>query len=244
MNEGIYKGDTILNADQIWEMQSVHTPNYIGRGSSRFFPTKHFAGYGLGWSLLDYEGVKVIEHGGGADGMISKTMYVPESDFGMVVLTNNINYLTGALMYYVIEDYFGKPSQDWSTLYYNFFKNFQERNLNEKVEMEKKRFKNTNPSLNLKDYVGIYGGELYGNAEIRIEKDHLVLDFLPSDKLIGDLSHWHYDTFVIKLRNSPTLPEGKVNFIIGKDGKVEELRVDIPNPDFYFTELEFKKINK
>jgi len=68
------------------------------------------------------------------------------------------------------------------------------------------------------------------------------LDFLPSDVLIGDLSHWHYDTFEIKLRNSPTLPKGLVQFIIGADGKIEELKVNIPNPDFFFDELEFKKL--
>ena len=62
--------------------------------------------------------------------------------------------------------------------------------------------------------------------------------------LIGDLTHWQHDTFEIKLRNSPTLPKGLVNFIIGSDGKVKELKVDIPNPDFHFTELEFKKQTK
>jgi hypothetical protein len=30
---------------------------------------------------------------------------------------------------------------------------------------------------------------------------------------------------------------------IGPDGKIEEMKIDIPNPDFYFTELEFKKKN-
>ena len=237
MNEGIYKGEEILNPDQVWEMQLSHTPikNY---GSQRFMA------YGLGWYMSEYKGKKYIYHGGGADGMISIMMYVPELDFGMLVLTNNVNDLPMPLMYYALEDYFGESPRDWSNLSYNFYKSSHEKDIKEKEKMERKRIKNTKPSLNLKDYVGTYGGELYGNAEIKLQKDHLVLDFLPADKLIGDLSHWHYDTFVIKLRNSPTLPEGTVKFIIGKDGKVEELRVDIPNPDFYFTELEFKKINK
>lgn len=244
MNEGVYKADTILNENQIWEMQTLHTPNSSSKSWSKNFPTKHFAGYGLGWSLFDYQGVKVVGHGGGADGMISQSMFVPEADFGMIVLTNNINYLPAALMYHVLEDYFGKPTKDWSSFYYNIFKYFADMDKKEYEKKQKSRVLKTKPSLNLKDYVGTYGGELYGNAEVRLEDGKLVLDFLPSDILIGDLSHWHFDTFVIKLRNSPTLPEGTVNFILGTDGKVEELRVDIPNPDFYFTELEFKKITK
>ena len=43
---------------------------------------------------------------------------------------------------------------------------------------------------------------------------------------------------VNELQNS----KGLVQFIIGVDGKIEELKVDIPNPDFHFTELEFKKL--
>lgn len=242
MNEGVYKGDTILNEFQIWEMQSTQTPDNSSKGWLSYFPTKHFSTYGLGWSIFDFKGVKVINHGGGADGMISQTMFVPEKDFGIVVLTNSINYLPNAMMYYIIEDYFGDTSKDWSSFWlkvYNYGKRMEKKEKEDKI---KSRVKNTKPSLTLESYTGTYGGDLYGNAEVTIEKGHLVLDFLPSKILIGDLSHWHYDTFEIKLRNSPTLPKGLVQFILGADGKVNELKVDIPNPDFLFTELEFKKL--
>ncbi len=243
MNEGIYKNDTILDEMQIWEMQSTQTPDNSSKGWLNYFPTKHFSSYGLGWSLFDYQGVKVVNHGGGADGMISQTMYVPEKDFGMVVLTNNINYLPTALMYYIIDDYFGETAKDWSKFYMRVYKYGKKKDKNDEEEKYKNRVLNTKPSLKLSGYTGTYGGDLYGNAEVTIEDGHLVLDFLPSQVLIGDLSHWHYNTFIIKLKNSPTLPEGTVNFVIGIDGKVEELKVDIPNPDFHFTELEFKKLD-
>ena len=186
--------------------------------------------------------MKVINHGGGADGMISQTMIVPEEDFGIVVLTNSINYLPNAMMYYIIEDYFGDTSKDWSGFWLKVYDYGKRMEKKENEEKQKSRIKDTKPSLKLEDYVGTYGGDLYGNAEVKIVNNHLVLDFLPSDILIGDLTHWHNDTFEIKLRNSPTLPKGLVQFILGPDGKVNELKVDIPNPDFHFTELEFKKL--
>jgi CubicO group peptidase (beta-lactamase class C family) len=241
MNEGVFRGDTILDELQIWEMQSVHTPDNNSKGWQSYFPTLHFNAYGLGWSLFDYQGVKVVSHGGGADGMISQTMFVPEEDFGMVILTNSINYLPPAMMYYVIDSYFGKKEKDWSGFYkqvYDYGQRISKEDYNEKL---KNKAENTKPTFNLESYAGTYGGELYGNAEVRLEEGKLVLDFLPSETLIGDLTHWHYDVFEIKLRNSPTLPRGWVQFLTDADGNITELKVDIPNPDFHFTELEFMK---
>lgn len=243
MNDGIYKGDTILNAAQVYEMHSTQTPDNMNPGWAKYFPGKHFSTYGLGWSLFDYKGVKVVNHSGGADGMISQTMIVPEKKIGIVILTNSVNYLPTALMYYVLDDYFGNPDNDWSAFFLRVKKYMDNLDKQDREKTEKERNPNTKPALTLKDYCGTYGGDLYGNAEVRLEKGHLVLDFLPSDILIGDLSHWQYETFKIKLRHSPTLPEGTVNFIIGTSGKIEQLKVDIPNPDFDFTELEFKKKN-
>jgi hypothetical protein len=53
-----------------------------------------------------------------------------------------------------------------------------------------------------------------------------------------------YDTFLLKLRNKFSfIPHGigTVQFLRDMDGKVVEMKVDIPNHDFFFTELEFKK---
>jgi len=242
MNKGIYKGDTILDAKEVWEMHSTQTPDNSSEAWLKYFPTKHFNTYGLGWSLFDYKGVKVVNHGGGADGMISQTMFVPEEKFGIVVLTNSINYLPSAMMYYIVEDYFGDTSKDWSEFYKMVYDYGQRMHKMDNEAKIKNRVLNTKPSLKLEEYTGTYAGDLYGKAEVTLKDGHLVLDFLPSDVLIGDLSHWHYDTFEIKLQNSPTLPKGLVQFIIGADGKVEELKIDIPNPDFFFDELEFKKL--
>lgn len=39
----------------------------------------HFRGYGLGWSLSDYQRRMVASHGGGCDGMFSRVVLVPEA---------------------------------------------------------------------------------------------------------------------------------------------------------------------
>ena len=106
---------------------------------------------------------------------------------------------------------------------------------------EDERVINTKPSLPIEQYVGTYGGPMYGNVKVELDNGNLIARFLPTASFVGDLRHWHYDTFEIELRD-PNLPKGMVNFILDANGKVSEMKVDIPNPDFDFTELELKRL--
>ncbi len=241
-NNGLYKGKKILNSRQLWEMESPQTLENFSPEWAAVLPSRHFEAYGLGLEMFDYHGFKVLHHGGGADGMISLTAFVPEKKLGMVILTNSINYLPTALMYYILDDFAGNPDVDWSAKYLQWINIMNDNKKADEQEFEKLRNKNSVPSLELDEYVGTYGGEMYGNAEVSLVNEKLVVRFIPSPIFVGDLSHFQYDTFRIKLRNSPALPAGTVNFVLNAEGKVEEMRIDIPNPDFDFTELEFKKI--
>lgn len=44
--------------------------------------------YGLGWFLQDWNGLKVIQHGGNIDGFNSMVAMIPEKNIGFVLLTN------------------------------------------------------------------------------------------------------------------------------------------------------------
>jgi hypothetical protein len=96
--------------------------------------------------------------------------------------------------------------------------------------------------LALPEYTGTYRSDLYGDVEVKLENGKLVLYFVPTPMFIGDLSHWQYNTFSIKLRNIYSLPQGTVNFVLNDKGKVTEVQIDIPNPDFDFTELKLFKV--
>lgn len=94
----------------------------------------------------------------------------------------------------------------------------------------------------MQSYAGTYRSEMYGDVKVNVERGNLVVQFVPTASYIGDLRHWHFDTFRIEMRD-PTLPEGMVTFVLDASGKVSEMRVDIPNPDFDFTELELKRVS-
>ena len=46
-------------------------------------------GYGYGWMISDYEGVRIIEHGGGINGFTSHLIFVPSEKLLVAMLTNS-----------------------------------------------------------------------------------------------------------------------------------------------------------
>ena len=242
LNMGNWNGEQLISEDQVWETRAVHNPQKVSRGMANMRPSQHFSGYGLGWSLMDYHGCKIIGHGGGADGMISRVTMVPEENFGFVILTNSNNSLPSALSFDILDEYFRvEDKMNWSNMYLNFYRGHFESLAEEAAELQKKKIEGSEPTLDLESYTGTYGGEMYGDAEVVLEEGRLVVKFVPTPMFTGDLTHWHQDIFRIRLRDIPSLPYGTVQFIIDQEGRVEEMKIDIPNPDFYFTELEFKK---
>ena len=160
----------------------------------------------------------------------------------MVILTNGMTSVQNALMYRILDTYIGKPEKDWSAYYLQRSKQADERKAKAHEKAQKERVDNTRPSRPLDAYAGTYGGEMYGDATVTLENGRLVLQFLPAKDLVGDLHHWHYDTFEIKWRKEfAWFGAGKVQFFMNEKADVVELKIDVPNEDFWFTELEFKR---
>ncbi|MDQ3516037.1 MAG: DUF3471 domain-containing protein, partial [Gemmatimonadota bacterium] len=80
----------------------------------------------------------------------------------------------------------------------------------------------TRPSLALSNYAGTYSDSLYGQVSIRVDGDKLVADAGPS--WVGDVVHWHYDTFRITWRD-PMMGRSFATFTLGPSAKVETLRL-------------------
>src|SRR5690606_41500865 len=90
-------GDTLFRPAQTHQMWTVHTPLAVPASTRELYPSTHFRGYGLGWSLNDYKARKIVSHGGGYDGMFSRVMMVPEENLGIVVLTNSTTGISTAI---------------------------------------------------------------------------------------------------------------------------------------------------
>lgn len=242
INKGDYEGEEVLSDEIVHKMQQPVIVFEISESSLEIWPSMHWRAYGLGWSLFEYHGHKVVNHGGGLDGMISRVSIVPDENLGIVILTNNNNSIPAYLMYEILDRYFGKDGRDWVGYGLERANRYEDYKTKQEEIKKSSRVKNTSPSFTLSAYTGTYGDAMYGNAEVYLENEQLKIKFIPTPLFDGELSHWHFDTFTIKLTKVPSLPEGTVRFIMNENAEIKEMVVDIPNPDFDFTELKFYKI--
>jgi CubicO group peptidase (beta-lactamase class C family) len=243
LGRGAYQGKRIFSSARSREMWSPNTIVPISEQSERFNPTRHFYLYGMGWFLSDYHGRKVVSHSGGLDGMISQTGMMPEENLGVVILTNSETPLASLLMNRVFDTFLGVAARDWSAEMLASYKHSQAADEAEERSLEASRVAGTKPSLPLERYAGSYASEMYGEARITSENGKLVLRLVPAPHFVGDLEHWQYDTFRVKWRESVSypFPKGFVTFTLDAQGRLDEMKIDVPNPDFDFKELEFHR---
>jgi CubicO group peptidase (beta-lactamase class C family) len=246
MNKGITPdGDTLISTARFWEMWEAENPQAVNSWSASMWPSTHFKAYGLGWSIFDYLGKKVIGHGGGYDGFITNTTFVPEENIGMVILTNTNTSLYYPLKFKTLDILLGNEVEtDWSA---NFLERMDQRKKyqeEQELKAEEARIKDSKPTLPIEEYLGTYHCEMYGDAKVYKDGELMFVDMVPTDLYLGYLTHWQYNTWKIDMKKAPALPTGLVNFIIDERGKVVEMQIDIPNPDFYFDELKFYKVEE
>jgi hypothetical protein len=222
----------------------VKTAKGISNWSKKNFPSKTFSGYGLGWDIFNYHGQKVVNHGGGYDGFISKVALVPEENLGIVILTNTNTWITAPLTYQILDEFLSdsKKKKDWSEFYLDIKNQVDAADAADLKKLEESQVLDTKTSLDIKEYAGTYNSEMYGDLTLRVIGDQLAFQFEPTPIFRGTIRHWHYDTFRLNWGTQMMLPSGFMTFILNAEGKVAEVKVDVPNPDFDFTELEFKKV--
>lgn len=243
LGRGKFEGKQIFSERQSWEMWQPYISIPVSDATMKFYPTRHFNSYGMGWSVGDYQGRKTVMHGGGLDGMISQTAMMPEENLGLVVLTNSETSVNSLMMYKIFDVFTNAPKRDLSAELLERTKAGKTRETEENQKIDSSRIADTKPTLSIAKYAGTYSSEMFGDATIKEENGKLVLRLMPAPNFVADLEHWHYDTFLIKWRPSVSynFPRGFVTFTIDKSGKTDQLKIDQPNNDFWFYELDFKR---
>lgn len=237
-------GAALFSEKQAAEMWSAQIPIRIPEPIPALKSTRpNFAAYGLGWSLRDYQGRKVVTHTGGLTGMVSLTLLVPEEKLGILVLTNQEE--TGAFQsigYHILDHYFGLPPADWISAYIASASKTR-REANEKeAKAFAARIPSTRPSLPLASYAKSYTDPWYGKATIEVRDNNLYLRFLGTPSMHGPLEHFHLDTFIVRWQD-PTIPDAYVHFSHRIDGGVSGFRMlaisDLADFSFDYQDLHF-----
>ena len=242
LGRGKFEDKQIFSEQRSWEMWQPNIMNQISPAGAKNIPTRHFNAYGMGWGLMDYQGRKIVSHSGGLDGMLSYTWLIPEENVGFVVLTNSEEPAFQIMFYKMLDVFTNAPDRDWSAEAKQRIEAGKKADAEEIKKADAARQQDTKPTLALSAYAGTYSSQLYGDVTIAEENGKLVLRMSPAPNFVADLEHWEKDTFQIKWRPSVVynFPRGFANFIIEGD-KSAQLKIDQPNNDFWFYELELKR---
>ncbi|WP_420577420.1 serine hydrolase [Ekhidna sp.] len=241
LNGGEWDGKQCIDKEQQNLLWTPHNNFKLSEGSKESIPGRHFAGYGLGWSLMDYHGTLAVSHGGGYDGMYSRVMMVPDLKLGVVVLTNTMEGISTPLAYYIVNQYMKKDMRDWSA---EFLERARSRNGHKEDVDERRaaRKMGTKPSVEESALVGTYYDPMYGDITVTNDEGELRIDFQDAPLLSATLEHWHYDTYEIKWdKEHAWFDFGTVSFELDNNLKVEGIELDVPNGDIFFHELHPKK---
>ncbi|HZX70721.1 MAG TPA: serine hydrolase [Rhodanobacter sp.] len=202
--DGSYDGKAVLDKAIVTAMETpqipVPTDSGVGREIKAWMPGGDFYSYGLGLLMNEYAGHKLVWHAGDIDGMASAMVMVPDQRLGIVVMTNMTESGSrfGVVMH-ILQQYLQQPADDIGA---TLFAQTQKDEASAKAAASKltaTRKPNSRPPLPLADYTGKYTDHYNGPASVTLEKDHLVLR-LGNPDFVGDLQHWHDDTFRVSWR--------------------------------------------
>ncbi|WP_460877558.1 serine hydrolase [Rhodanobacter koreensis] len=235
----------LFSADSQRQMWSMLTPITIGKPPiPELAPVMpHFYGYGESWFLSDYRGQRLVWHTGGWPGMVSRVTLVPELHLGVVVLTNQESGAAFNAVTYRVLDAYLNPDQktaasltDWVAVYDKAVKLGEAKADDSLAKHEAARDKSSKPSLPLAQYAGIYRDPWYGDVIISHENGKLRLRFSKTAQLIGTMTPWQHDTFIVRWDDRALNADAFVNFSMDVDGHIREVRMQPMSPltDFSF----------
>ncbi|MBY0433747.1 MAG: serine hydrolase [Cyclobacteriaceae bacterium] len=220
-----YAGGRLLTAKTWVEMFKPQTlvP------ASEFYPTMqiikpNWTTYGLGWFQHDYKGKKINYHTGSLAGLVAIHAQLPDERLGIYVF-GNLDHaeVRHALVYKAFDHFALGGSRDWSTEFKELYDKLRDKGEKEEKAFEAKRVANTKPSLDLAAYTGKYKDPLYGETEVSVNGNQLIINI--NNYLTAKLDHWHYDTFRGWF-DKKWYGKGNATFSIGADGKIKSINMD------------------
>lgn len=186
-------GQTRLVREDLMDLiATIHI--YQGEDCGPYAPQRSAEGYALGWSVYQYRGRKMVEHGGNINGFTATTLWLPQEKLGVFVdINQNVSFLADAISHSLVDAILGETDGDWYARLYE-----ANAALFKQVEEIFRGFAgtpvpNTAPSHPLSDYAGRYEAPGYRRVRIEETDGKLRLDF---NHFTVGLSHHHYDSFV------------------------------------------------
>ncbi len=220
-------GSRLFSARTTRQLWSLVTPMGIREPIPELSGLRqNFNGYGLGFHVMDYRGVKIVTHTGGLPGYLSRVTLVPELKLGIAVLTNQESGAAfESVTYHILDKFLNAPGTDWIA----GFKRLETRRDSLRAAADQRTSSrvdtSTRPHLPLERYTGTYTDPWYGDVEIALKDGQLVIRMAPTPALQGKLVHWQYDTFVARWYDPELRADAFVTFALTPDGSIDRVNM-------------------
>lgn len=187
LGKGTFNNQSIIPSAVISETWKSNTiiSDYYGT----FYP-KNFTTYALGWQIYDYNGHRVIEHGGGANGFVTKTKIIPSLNLGIIVYTNSdANSLYDLLANQIIEAYLNLNYRNLSQKVFEMSEPSRTSELKTISAYEDTIKQINKPLFDLNLLIGKYKNDFYGEIEIKKVKNKYLVYFEHHPRNIATLEY-------------------------------------------------------
>jgi len=225
---------------EMWTPQTILHPG----GQRAQLTHTHFAAYGLGWVLEDFDGYKRVSHNGGLPGMVTHVGMIPELNLGVIVLTNQQEGAAlETIAVSILESYAGSASHDWVAL-------AKEARARRDERIKASDAKRAPPASDwrpsdLNAYVGTYNDPWRGDATITRAGDTLRLVFSHTRSLSGVLTPVGVNLFVVRWDDRTLDADAYVRFASDFSGSPSGFTMEAVSAStdfsFDFQDLEFSR---
>ena len=235
---GMFDGKQLIPAGVIAQTRLPHS--IIGKGGTQY-NKGHYALYGLGWELQEYENREIVSHTGGVNGYVSSVTLIPEESLGIVILTNtDQNMLFEALKMEIVDAYLKLKYRDYSNGYLRFDKLKQAQAQKESKKLRDSAALKIKAGLPLAAYSGKYMNDVYGTMQVAVDGSNLKMMFSHHPNMFAKLESLGGNRFYATF-SDPAFATAIFPFRVA-DKKVKSVAVKVA--DFIeYTPYEFSKIN-
>ncbi len=219
-------------AEEMWAAQTIIAS---GPGPSAEQPQRPvLQAYALGWGVSDYRGVRMVTHGGGLVGQITRNTLLPEQGIGLALLSNTGDGAPiSGLRYALLDHLLGVTGFDWVAATKQEIATAEAKVQAVLGEGDFAAPAGA-PSLPLERYAGRYRDPWYGDIVVALDGDRLVIDFTRTAVLKSRLDPFGSDAFRTRFPRGQA-EDAVVHFATG-DGRVTGVTMKALSPlaDFSF----------
>ncbi len=236
LNKGKFEGKEIVSEKAIAKSME---PVSVRGVFNPLYNNGHFALYGLGWVINEYQGKKLVSHTGGADGFVSSVTLMPEENLGIIVFTNtDANSFYQALKWEILDAYLNLDYRNYSEISLQRYTKSKEKTIKWLQDVRDSVKMNLNTTVPLQSFSGTYYNEVYGNMYLQLTGNTLTANFEHHPDQYATLEHIGSNRFLCTYSN-PLLGIKVFPFEVKKK-KVKSVIVSCD--DFVeFTTYQFKR---